>query len=91
MRLQQESLAELMNGPIRKHLGDIPDNVTWGGNVCVCVCVRVYLRSVINHYVHCTCLITPSIPDVDIHVHVYMNVIIEVFLQSPSPTILTMC
>jgi serine carboxypeptidase 1 len=31
MRLQQESLAELMNGPIRKHLGDIPDSVTWGG------------------------------------------------------------
>lgn len=31
MRLQQKNLAELMNGPIRKKLGDIPDNVTWGG------------------------------------------------------------
>ena len=34
MRLQQTSLSELMNGPIRKKLGDIPDNVTWGGG-CV--------------------------------------------------------
>ena len=31
MRLQQESLSQLMNGPIRQKLGDIPTNVTWGG------------------------------------------------------------
>jgi len=30
-RLHQASLSALMNGPIRKHLADIPDNVTWGG------------------------------------------------------------
>ena len=27
----QESLDDLMNGPIRKKLGIIPKNVTWGG------------------------------------------------------------
>ena len=49
-RLQQDSLSELMNGPIRKKLGIIPSNVTWGGLcvcecvcVCVCVCVLVYV------------------------------------------------
>ena len=31
MRLQQESLSQLMNGPIRQKLGDIPTDVTWGG------------------------------------------------------------
>ena len=30
-RLQQQSLADFMNGPIRKKLGIIPDDVTWGG------------------------------------------------------------
>lgn len=30
-RLQQQSLSEFMNGPIRKKLGIIPNNVTWGG------------------------------------------------------------
>ncbi|KAK7929714.1 hypothetical protein WMY93_006109 [Mugilogobius chulae] len=30
-RLHKQSLDELMNGPIRKKLGQIPDNVTWGG------------------------------------------------------------
>jgi serine carboxypeptidase 1 len=30
-RLQQESLSQLMNGQIRQKLGDIPTNVTWGG------------------------------------------------------------
>ena len=35
LRLQQDDLSALMNGPIRKQLGDIPDNVTWGGEVCV--------------------------------------------------------
>ena len=29
--LQNDDLSELMNGPIRKKLGIIPDNVTWGG------------------------------------------------------------
>ncbi|KAF6719830.1 Retinoid-inducible serine carboxypeptidase [Oryzias melastigma] len=29
--LQRLSLSELMNGPIRKKLGIIPQNVTWGG------------------------------------------------------------
>ncbi|XP_066498465.1 retinoid-inducible serine carboxypeptidase isoform X2 [Hoplias malabaricus] len=29
--LHRQSLAELMNGPIRKKLGIIPQNVTWGG------------------------------------------------------------
>ena len=29
--LQEDSLAELMNGPIREKLGCIPNNVTWGG------------------------------------------------------------
>ena len=33
-RLQPGNLNELMNGPIRQQLGDIPDNVTWGG-MCV--------------------------------------------------------
>ena len=28
---QENDLAKLMNGPIRKALGCIPDNVTWGG------------------------------------------------------------
>ncbi|XP_028254623.1 retinoid-inducible serine carboxypeptidase-like [Parambassis ranga] len=30
-RLHGRSLSELMNGPIRKKLGIIPQNVTWGG------------------------------------------------------------
>ncbi|KAJ0001052.1 hypothetical protein NQD34_006072 [Periophthalmus magnuspinnatus] len=30
-RLHKQSLSELMNGPIRKKLGVIPQNVTWGG------------------------------------------------------------
>ena len=30
-RFQQESLSAFMNGPIRKKLGIIPENVTWGG------------------------------------------------------------
>lgn len=30
-RLQEQSLSDFMNGPIRKKLGIIPDNVTWGG------------------------------------------------------------
>ena len=30
-RLYADPLTELMNGPIRKKLGIIPDNVTWGG------------------------------------------------------------
>uniref|UniRef100_A0A7N6BQ54 Carboxypeptidase n=1 Tax=Anabas testudineus TaxID=64144 RepID=A0A7N6BQ54_ANATE len=30
-RLHGQSLSELMNGPIRKKLGIIPQNVTWGG------------------------------------------------------------
>ena len=30
-RLQQQSLSDFMNGPIRKKLGIIPDDVTWGG------------------------------------------------------------
>ncbi|KAJ0058334.1 hypothetical protein NL108_013280 [Boleophthalmus pectinirostris] len=30
-RLHKQSLSELMNGPIRKKLGVIPHNVTWGG------------------------------------------------------------
>ena len=30
-RLQQQSLAQFMNGPIRKKLGIIPNDVTWGG------------------------------------------------------------
>lgn len=30
-RLQRQSLSELMNGPIRKKLSVIPQNVTWGG------------------------------------------------------------
>ena len=30
-RLQEQSLSEFMNGPIRKKLGIIPDDVTWGG------------------------------------------------------------
>ncbi|XP_034045575.1 retinoid-inducible serine carboxypeptidase [Thalassophryne amazonica] len=30
-RLHGQSLSELMNGPIRKKLGIIPHNVTWGG------------------------------------------------------------
>ncbi|XP_072298510.1 retinoid-inducible serine carboxypeptidase [Eucyclogobius newberryi] len=30
-RLHKQSLSELMNGPIRKKLGMIPQNVTWGG------------------------------------------------------------
>ncbi|XP_036409196.1 retinoid-inducible serine carboxypeptidase [Megalops cyprinoides] len=29
--LHRQSLGELMNGPIRKKLGVIPENVTWGG------------------------------------------------------------
>uniref|UniRef100_A0AAX7TK48 Carboxypeptidase n=1 Tax=Astatotilapia calliptera TaxID=8154 RepID=A0AAX7TK48_ASTCA len=29
--LHSQSLSQLMNGPIRKKLGIIPDNVTWGG------------------------------------------------------------
>ncbi|XP_015252918.1 PREDICTED: retinoid-inducible serine carboxypeptidase [Cyprinodon variegatus] len=29
--LHKQSLSELMNGPIRKKLGIIPQNVTWGG------------------------------------------------------------
>uniref|UniRef100_A0A3Q0S9I6 Carboxypeptidase n=1 Tax=Amphilophus citrinellus TaxID=61819 RepID=A0A3Q0S9I6_AMPCI len=29
--LQRQSLSDLMNGPIRKKLGIIPQNVTWGG------------------------------------------------------------
>lgn len=29
--LQRQTLAQLMNGPIRKKLGIIPQNVTWGG------------------------------------------------------------
>ncbi|KAL4657907.1 Serine carboxypeptidase 1-like [Arapaima gigas] len=29
--LHQQSLSQLMNGPIRKKLGIIPQNVTWGG------------------------------------------------------------
>ncbi|XP_054464290.1 retinoid-inducible serine carboxypeptidase [Anoplopoma fimbria] len=29
--LHKQSLSELMNGPIRKKLGIIPNNVTWGG------------------------------------------------------------
>ncbi|TDH03484.1 hypothetical protein EPR50_G00163850 [Perca flavescens] len=29
--LHRQSLSELMNGPIRKKLGIIPQNVTWGG------------------------------------------------------------
>ncbi|XP_076453071.1 retinoid-inducible serine carboxypeptidase-like isoform X2 [Babylonia areolata] len=29
--LHEDSLSKLMNGPIRKKLGCIPDNVTWGG------------------------------------------------------------
>ncbi|XP_026108949.1 retinoid-inducible serine carboxypeptidase [Carassius auratus] len=29
--LHRQSLSELMNGPIRKKLGVIPNNVTWGG------------------------------------------------------------
>ncbi|XP_070778637.1 retinoid-inducible serine carboxypeptidase [Enoplosus armatus] len=29
--LHSQSLSELMNGPIRKRLGIIPQNVTWGG------------------------------------------------------------
>ncbi|XP_028391058.1 retinoid-inducible serine carboxypeptidase-like [Dendronephthya gigantea] len=29
-RLQEQSLSDFMNGPIRKKLGIIPDNVTWG-------------------------------------------------------------
>ena len=31
MRSQSDPLVKLMNGPIRKKLGIIPDNVTWGG------------------------------------------------------------
>lgn len=32
--LQDDALSALMNGPIRKKLGDtIPVNVTWGGEV----------------------------------------------------------
>ena len=30
-RLQQQSLSDFMNGPIRKKLGIIPDDVKWGG------------------------------------------------------------
>ena len=30
-RLQQQSLSDFMNGPIRKKLGIIPNDVTWGG------------------------------------------------------------
>ena len=29
--MQNDDLSELMNGPIRKKLGIIPQNVTWGG------------------------------------------------------------
>lgn len=29
--LHRQSLFQLMNGPIRKKLGVIPQNVTWGG------------------------------------------------------------
>lgn len=32
--LHSQSLSALMNGPIRKKLGIIPQNVTWGGTVC---------------------------------------------------------
>ena len=31
--LHRQSLAQLMNGPIRKKLGIVPQNVTWGGTV----------------------------------------------------------
>lgn len=31
--LHKQSLSELMNGPIRKKLGIIPQNVTWGGTL----------------------------------------------------------
>ncbi|KAI4880484.1 hypothetical protein NFI96_016248, partial [Prochilodus magdalenae] len=35
--LHRQSLSELMNGPIRKKLGVIPANVTWGGVINNCV------------------------------------------------------
>lgn len=31
--LYRQSLSELMNGPVRKKLGIIPQNVTWGGTM----------------------------------------------------------
>uniref|UniRef100_A0A3P9L8Q2 Carboxypeptidase n=1 Tax=Oryzias latipes TaxID=8090 RepID=A0A3P9L8Q2_ORYLA len=36
--LQRPSLSQLMNGPIRKKLGIIPQNVTWGGNLDLHLC-----------------------------------------------------
>lgn len=30
-----DTLSDLMNGPIRKKLNDIPKNVTWGGKVLI--------------------------------------------------------
>ena len=30
-RFHEAALSALMNGPIRNHLKDIPNNVTWGG------------------------------------------------------------
>ena len=32
--LQQDALSQLMNGPIRKKLKIIPEDCSWGGNLC---------------------------------------------------------
>lgn len=45
---ETDDLSELMNGRIRKHLGIIPNNVTWGGEFWDCIIGR--LAFVIRHY-----------------------------------------
>lgn len=43
-RLHGLSLSELMNGPIRKKLGIIPQNVTWGGGVSQTWTMSIHLH-----------------------------------------------
>ena len=51
-RFDDDALSALMNGPIRKKLGDIPQNVTWGGMACMTARLLVPSRCVCQFQVN---------------------------------------
>ena len=57
---QNDALSELMNGPIRKKLGVIPSNVTWGGRLCACAAVKSIWQRCYPYTINKWCPIIPS-------------------------------